>query len=343
MITAVTAKGFKGQDFDQPLGPRTLIFGPNGAGKSTRTQALILAATGKVPGVAGTNPAIMSAFAEAGSDKLRVGYRLDNGKHFERAWVLTAKGTVSQAYYVDGRKKAKTDFERMAYDSGLPRIIDIAAFIALSDEKKVKHLFDLYPPDGDVAEIGQRIQDLAEDINALRRKNQDESRAAATARKVLAETELPAGTLAETRDAIARREDELAQVQDELAQAKADEAARKAKAEAEAEAEKKAEELRLRTEKERAEAERNQLAKAAEPEPKAPADGGRPPLFQQRDHAQAAPSADDADAVRAEAYTAITSIIDTLKGAGCGACAAKIVALKERRKFAAPAQGKEAA
>ena len=342
MITAVTAKGFKGQDFDQPLGPRTLIFGPNGAGKSTRTQALILAATGKVPGVAGQNPAIMAAFAAAGSDKLRVGYRLDNGKHFERAWVLTAKGTVSQAYYVDGRKKAKTDFERLAYDSGLPRIIDIAAFIALSDEKKVKHLFDLYPPDGDVAEIGQRIQDLAEDINALRRKNQDESRAAATARKALAETALPAGTLAETRDAIARREDELAQAQDELAQAKANEAARKAKAEAKAEAEKKAEELR-RAEKERAESERKQLAKSAAPEPKDPADDGQPPLFQKRGHAQPDQSADDADAVRAEAYAAITAIIETINGAGCGACAAKIVALKERRKFAAPAQGKEAA
>ncbi|MDE7064395.1 MAG: hypothetical protein K2O70_02850, partial [Desulfovibrionaceae bacterium] len=52
MIKRVYAQGFKGLRFDQPLAPHSVMVGRVGSGKSSRALALVLAATGTLPGLA---------------------------------------------------------------------------------------------------------------------------------------------------------------------------------------------------------------------------------------------------------------------------------------------------
>ena len=101
MITRVFAAGFKGGDFDQPLGKHTLILGANGAGKSSRTEALMLAANGAIPGGPKTNPDIFAAFGNG--DDMTVGFDM-GGFTFEREYTRKRDGSITQVYKVNGKK-----------------------------------------------------------------------------------------------------------------------------------------------------------------------------------------------------------------------------------------------
>ncbi len=90
-IKSVSAKNLKGQTFDQPLAPVTVIAGPNARGKSSRIEAIQLALAGYLPGIPKTGSGIFAALASG--NPLRVEAVDDSGESHAREW-REAKGKV---------------------------------------------------------------------------------------------------------------------------------------------------------------------------------------------------------------------------------------------------------
>lgn len=150
MISKIFATDFKGRSFEQPLDRLAIILGPNGSGKSARSQALQLAVMGFIPGGAKTNPEILDAFGSA--DRLVVGFEA-GGYRFERGFGRSGSGTVNQGFRVNGSRASKEFFAQALGQVGAPKVIDISAFLALSDQKKLDAIFDLFPPEGDPLKV----------------------------------------------------------------------------------------------------------------------------------------------------------------------------------------------
>jgi len=193
MITKITASGMKGLNIDQPLALRTLLTGPNGAGKSARIQTLILAVKGYVPGGAKTNAEILETYGNG--DSLRVGYQVGD-LIMEREFTPGKEGSVSQIYRVNGAKVTKEAFAQAQGKSDI-RILDLSAFMAVSDTKKIDHVLTLYPPAGDVSKMLATIEELKTKINAQVAKHKSAEDVAARLTKQHADMEKPAGTMAE--------------------------------------------------------------------------------------------------------------------------------------------------
>ena len=345
MITKVTAKGFKGCDFAQELSGRTIFFGPNGAGKSARSQALQLAVNGGIIGVGKTNDDILSAFGEG--DKLVVGVEIDGKYLFERGFVRGASGSVSQGYKAGGVKVSKDYFMKALGESGAPVVLNVADFMALSDQKKIEALFALYPPAGDVGAVQEKIDATKERINTLASKVKTSEQAAARIASSKSQIQIPAGTLAEVDAQIATLETEVKEAQENLTQIRMEEqkaaGALKAKEEAD------------RKEKERIEEEEKAKASAVTDETVQASLAERPGEMEQKANALFGPEnvqtatgpafrfpPKDSNPLptvnsglwKAEAVTnSIQAIIDAMDAAGCEACYAKMIARRELRKY----------
>lgn len=343
MITKITAKGFKGCDFAQELSGRTIFFGPNGAGKSARSQALQLAVNGGVIGAGKTNDDILSAFGEG--DKLVVGVEVDGKYLFERGFVRGPSGSVSQGYKAGGVKVSKDYFMKALGESGAPVVLNVADFMALSDQKKIEALFQLYPPAGDISAVQGKIDASKEKINALAIKVKTSEQAAARIASSKSQIEVPAGTLAEVDDQIATLEAELKEAQDNLTTILLEEqkAADALKAKEEAD----------RKEKERIEAAEKANAEKAAAETTAVTDepvqkslAEKPGEMTKK--CDALFGAEKAHGIPVTTglpgsfiktppafcmAASIQAIIDAMEDAGCGTCTARMIARRELRKF----------
>jgi len=226
MYEKVTAKNFKGLDFDQSLGEKNLIIGPNGSGKSARTQALLLLRLGYVPGEKPKrkNADIMESFAVASEDAMIVGVTY-KGETYERRFFQTKSGTVTQKYRIGGGSwnLSKTEFE--VGISKLPIVLDLSTFTGLSDQKKIDHLFHLYPPKVGVGDLDRKIEEKEEERKAKANELAAANRLIADLEKSIAEIELPAGSLAEVQDKIATQQKAWKYCNQQLEQAKAELAA----------------------------------------------------------------------------------------------------------------------
>lgn len=390
MVTSVTATGFKGLSFEQPLERCVLFLGPNGAGKSARAQALTLALLGYIPGSVKTNADILNTFGDG--KKLVVGFIL-GGQLFERGYVLYGE-SVAQGFKIDGKKVSKDVFTHKLGAAGSPRCIDVAAFMGLSDTKKIDTIFDLYPPATDISKVVGKIENVKERINTLDKNSKSTSGAAAQLVSSRAALVLPAGTMAETIGKIEDIEAQLAQAQEDLQNAELQNAE-------EAAAAKAVIEERARADKEstikalvvRAQAvgiavstikrhfnrdnlmDINQIElegfvvaaekeaeKAKNPEPAPPAPPALPetktPAPETKPaQVETSPAKNETipvqivtndipagkgvcvgglytdDDPNAQAALSITAILEALDMAGCGACAARIVAVRELRKY----------
>ena len=358
MITKVIGKDFKGLTFEQPLGRLNLLVGPNGSGKSARTQALILAVMGYIPGGAKKNAEILGA--DGTEDTMVVGFEAD--VLFERAFVLS-KGAVSQGYKIAGGRVKEGEFQKSLGLHGNPKIVDISAFMELSDQKKIDAVFSLYPPAGDVNKIQGEIDGLKEKINTLNAKAKTSE--AAAARLVAAKPPLPAGTLADVTGKIETISHDLVIAREELSAAKQAEAARIATEKAEKKAAEDAEKLKAKQalEAEHAKAAaieegKRQAEKAAQERLEAEAKAAK-------ETAQEKPLVTDAQVAASLAerpgemtkecdrllgkyptsketllpegwvnvVQSIQAILDALNAAGCQSCAARLVAIRELRKY----------
>ena len=220
MISKVEGRNFKGLTFSQPLGRLNLFVGPNGSGKSARTQALILGIMGYIPGGAKKNAEILEAY---GSDNTMV-VGFEAGALLERGFVRAESGSVAQGYKVAGAKVKETDFIKALALHGDPKIVDISAFMDLSDQKKIDAIFALYPPAGDVGKIQANIDSTKTKINELEGRARSAENAAAAL--LQNKPQLPPGTLAETTGKIEETTQALADARAKLSLAEQAESAR---------------------------------------------------------------------------------------------------------------------
>ena len=339
MIAEVFAQNFKGATFKAPLGGLTLVVGPNGAGKSSRSQAIQLAVLGYVPGTAKRNADIMDAFGGKGQE-LRVGVTLDSGHKIERRFSRSRSGSVSMETFAGGVKVKADEFARAL--AGVA-VVDLSVFLGLSDQKKIDELFRLFPPEGDVRSVAEKIEQQTKLLNGLERQEQDATRAVATLQAQRAKIELPAGTLAE-------KTAEIEQAEAELRQARADlEAERISAARADEQAQAEARQAEQPA----------PLVPDARPEPRqgeepweAPLGYGAPPAAvrtslapaQPRSLPQAQPQALAPNPAQPgpDVAAILERILATMERAGCSMCAARMV-IKSELKKAGQSQPREAA
>ena len=354
MITMVIGSNFKGLTFEQPLGRLNLLVGPNGSGKSARTQALILAVMGYIPGGAKKNAEILGAYGT--EDFMSVGFKTDI--LFERGFARSGD-SVSQKYGISGGRAKEGEFQKALGLHGNPRIVDISAFMELSDQKKIDAVFSLYPPAGDVNKIQGEIDGLREKINTLNAKAK--SSEAAAARLVAAKPALPAGTLADVTGKISETETALAKARQDLSDAKATEAARVAKEQAEQKAAEDAEKLKAKQEKDQIAKEKKDKEEADRKLAEGLAEmtkeceqalglsvvklrmgrvNGIQVVYPEAEESLFPPhqgiEAIGVGAIElgmAKAASSIQAILDALKAAGCESCAARLVAVRELRKY----------
>ena len=218
MINQIRASGFKGLNFAEDLGMRTVFTGPVGSGKSARAQALTFLFSGTLPGHISTakrGSDIMDAIASG--DEVVVGAMID-GVLFERVLKRGPKGNVTASFRLQGDKVQKGAFE-LEIGKAL-RVANPAEFMALSDAKKVETLFRLFPPAGGagrgVAAINTDCLQAKDDLSRHRATMagiEDSIKALMTSQ---AEVETPEGTMAGVKEAIKRVEEEIARVNQEI-------------------------------------------------------------------------------------------------------------------------------
>jgi exonuclease SbcC len=330
MISKIFGKGMKGLDFEQPLSQRNLIVGQNGVGKTARSDALRLALLGYIPGVAKKNNEILDTYGA--SDVLFVGLELPDKTHLMRRWSRDGKGSVSENFMLDRRKCTRDQY--MQAIAGI-KVLDLSAFMALSDRKKIDHIFALFPPDGDLGELEEKIAELKEKQGGLQGKIQSllgTERITGTISRLhsaRSAMQLPAGTLAETLTQIQTKEKQLQDARNNLQEARIEKARREAeeatKAQAEAnlasERTKMESEAKLKAESEVYAQHQEELREAKEEAPAKTLQTVQHPVLE----FVPSPPFDHEASIR--------SILSAMERTGCGACAAALICKRELAKF----------
>lgn len=357
MITHIRTQGFKGFDLDEDVPEKVIYSGPNKSGKSTRAGAIAIALYGFIPfSTAGKRPGdILDSF---GDGKSLVSVVKIGGKEFGRKFSRNEKGVVSMVMQHEGKRTSKENFAVLLSKAGGPKIADVAAFMDQSETKKVDTLFELYP-NPELATIDNEIETAKAEVSRL---TAEKDRAESTVQRLTNsknQIELPAGNIAEVQNEINAVEIQIVQIEEQLKQAEIEAAEIKAKAEGE------------RQERERADAEKKEIEHGIKTgewagsviqidpgmpviDPNNPADPldsiPDSPQMQEIDRTISgmenrledfkSGSIDDTAKPHEIAYTlksetsfSIQRIIDALTGAGCGTCAALIVARQELKKY----------
>jgi DNA repair exonuclease SbcCD ATPase subunit len=348
MITSIKGESIKGLTFEQPLGRLTLLLGPNGAGKSARRDALMLALMGYVPGSAKkTNPEIFAAYSSS-PEKMVVGFTLDNNFKFDRGFFKKAN-SITQAHQVNGARSAKEFYYETLGKSGGIKAVDVGAFMDLSDQKKIDLILDLYPPKEDL----KGIIDAADKgkVKILDFEQRARAKEDATAELIASKAalNLPPGTLAEITGEIMRAEAQLELAQEKLTAATAEQSAAEAKAKAEEKAKADAETAKKKADealKKQAETIKAHEEAAAKKEGLKPAEAHLPGTPK----VEPGPTSGDVlvpasefsdekllelqqELWREAVNTSFQAVLQAFKEADCGACAARLVVLREAKKY----------
>lgn len=130
-LSLIEAKNLKGSTFNQPLSDITLFYGENAAGKTTRVDALTLALTKSLPGIATRPSDIHDLLA---SDAELTVYTETDAQLPEFAGCSWTKG----------RKGIETTFEGSLE---APRLLfSTSEFLDLTAKERTKFLFGILPP-----------------------------------------------------------------------------------------------------------------------------------------------------------------------------------------------------
>lgn len=150
-INHVRGHNFKGQSFEQKLGPMTLISGDNFAGKSTLTDAIRLALAGYLPAVGKSAGSLWGALAgnpeREGTMEVAIGF--DTWRTSKLAFARSKKGAVS----VEGAVPAD-----LALD---PMLLDVRQFFGMTAAQRTAVIFGASGAKGIVAE------ELVEKLGAI--------------------------------------------------------------------------------------------------------------------------------------------------------------------------------
>jgi len=332
MLTMIKGKYFKGIDlFEQPLSRLNLIVGPNGSGKSARAHAIALLFQGYITGIPKTNPAIHAACAAPGTEKIFIQATAENKTEFLKRYAKDpASGAVSCDTMINGRKATASVYASEVERAGGMAVMDLTAFMALSDRKKIDEIFALFPPERGLKDLESKIEQTKADLNAAQARMKENEKMASRLAQAKSAIDRPIGTLAEIKAQIEATEKEMAEVRAELEAAKIEQAradaASSAKQKAEANAQMKIENAK------------NQewLAAAVAREAKAEAEKQR--LIAQaetrlRKFAESQGRSIDPPPPGPDPLESLKTILDVLQRSGCAAWAAILAVKREMKKF----------
>lgn len=224
MINKILARNFRGQTFDQELGPYNLFIGPNGAGKSSRTQALTLAIMGYLPSDQDKQPSAIYQTHGNGKE-MTVAFEKD-GDRFSRNYKPGPDGGATLSVKMNGKKISQKLVDRVLIDLGDPKIFDLVSFNALSEVKKIDLILHLFPPSGDLKAIDRKLEGIEEREKSLRENIKAAGQVVTRLTGERAAIELPSGTLAGIQAEIKSKDWALVTAQEELKKAELEEAER---------------------------------------------------------------------------------------------------------------------
>lgn len=346
MIQHVRTVGFKGFDIDEDIPQKVIYTGKNKSGKSARAGAIAIALCGHIPfSTAGKRPGdILDSF---GKDSLIAAVTI-NGTEFARKFSRNAKGSVSQVMQINQKRSSAENFAILLDKAGAPRIADVAEFMKQSEAKKIDTLFDLFP-NPELASIDIETENAKEDVSRLEKKKAGAESTVVRLTNSKQNIEIPAGTIAAAQDEIKSVETQIDDFERQIKQAEIEEAEIKAKAEGE-------QQEKERAEKEAAEKKvdpiETEIQKGEQQIDNFKAGGGfesKPGEIQEPFLPDLSEPYPIDEVIQGSQYTAISArnkienqtyvkasilrIIEALEGAGCGTCAALIVAKQELKKF----------
>lgn len=202
LITHLKSKDFMGHSIDEDIGHKTIYTGNNTAGKSMRANIIAITALGFSPFSAKTNKKPSDILDDFGDGKKMVTEFTCGGVVFERKFTRSSKGSVSNIVRVNKTISNKSEFAVALSRAGDPRIIDLNAFLKLSDNGKVDTLFKLYPPGADLTNLDSNIEKSKKKIKLLNESIGNNEGAIKKLIESKTAIEMPAGTLADTTAAI---------------------------------------------------------------------------------------------------------------------------------------------
>ena len=167
-ISKIEMNGFNGINCPHNLGQHTLFLGKRGSGKSSSYKALKFC----LQPIASTNlPKEFSAhYAEASqTEKFSVTLTTDDGQTFTRELIRNAKNEVKQRFLSNDKALSKIQEANFLQDLGIT-LPDIDNFLEMSDQKKIEHLFKIFPCEVDVEKLTDQIDRSKEQENELQRK-----------------------------------------------------------------------------------------------------------------------------------------------------------------------------
>ena len=364
MITKITTTNFMGKDICEDIGPKMIYTGENTAGKTKRSKAIILTILGFIPSPGKTIKISSDILDTLGNGQEMSTAITCGGDVFERSFKRGKKGDVKQKFKRNGKTRAKTAFMIELSKAGDPRVVDLDQFLSLSENGKIDALFELYPPDGDLSTINNDIERSKAEISRLTDEKDEANNTIKALVKSKNDTELPAGSLAETQEEIKTLLNQVEitrnllkehEIEDARANAKkeADEKAERDRVVAEAKAkadqaeavEKAKKDAETKVEREKTQAALNQKMEDNTVPWTPPKDvekqANSTPTEADRSFTnQKTPERSDGTTFpplrlskNETVLASIQRIIDTMNKSGCQACAAGIVAMMELKKY----------
>lgn len=332
MITHIKTKNFMGADLDEDIGPKMIYTGENTAGKTKRSKAIILTILGFVPSPGKTIKIASDILDTLGNGQEMMTVITCGGFNFERWFIRDKKGSVKQKFKRNGKTRSKSAFMTELVKAGDPRVVDLDKFLSCSENAKIDALFELYPPEGNISTLDSDIEAAEKEISHLMEEKSEADNVISALIKNKNEIELPAGSLAETIEAIKKLTDQILEARENLKQIEIEEAKIKA----------------VEDDKINTKAERKKTQAALDKKMEINTVGFRP-----ADHSMTEKEKSDKNI---EGYVAktygnqrvhdfasgkemndpaasIQNIIDMMESAGCSVCAAMIVAKMELRKY----------
>jgi len=329
MITRIKAKGFKGLTFDEPLDRYNLLVGPNGIGKSARSEALSIAILGYNPRDAQKRTGDIYHTHSAG-EPWTVGINIDEDT-LSRTFLNGANATQVVAH--NGKKLKAKQVEATLVRLGEPTIFDLTAFMALSDNKKIEYLFDLFPPDQDISEIEKEIDSLDRKEKSLAQKAKGLKAAIEQLTAEKTQLQIP-GSLPDISKEIEEKEAAMKEAEKELNEIEAKEREGTARQKAEQEAKEREEKAAIK-----ADADKKKAVKEAKTEterrmtnirPEPPAENEPAPIqHQEKDRSSSEGHPDSSDMMLGE----LLNLKSIMESAGCEFCAAMIVLTSIIRRY----------
>ena len=234
-VTHLKTKGFKGFDLDEDIPEKALYVGKNTSGKSTKAAAIALVLHGSIPFATNVSKRPGDILSDFGQGNTLMAAVLYGGVEFERKFSRSEKGVVSQLLRVDKQRHSAADFAVALSKAGSPKIVDVADFMASSEQKKIDTLFTLYP-NPELKNLDNQIEKAKKTVSTY---NKDQTASTVVIQRLTKsknELEFPAQTLAKVQDDIKNTLQVIKDIDEKIKAAQIAEAEAKATEKAEAKA-----------------------------------------------------------------------------------------------------------